>query len=232
LGTLVTLPQYAQGPLGFTATLSGELILIRAVPVMVFTPLAARLAGTGRIDPRLQIGFGFVCIGLSNWLLAGVTTPSSTFWTFFGSLVLSGIGLSQVFVPLSLVVFGSVPPREVPKASAMFNLARQLGGSLATALLITLLDRSSAAHQTRLAAEITERRAPVVAYLADRGGPLSHTAIADINSIVANQALVLGYADTSRYSAIVTLVLTPLVILLKKPTPRKPGAQPAAIASE
>jgi DHA2 family multidrug resistance protein len=217
LGTLVTLPQYAQGPLGFTATLAGELILIRAVPVMLFTPLAAALAGRGRIDPRLQIGFGFACIGVSNWLLAGVTTPSSTFFTFFGPLVLSGIGLSQVFVPLSLVVFGSVPPQEVPKASAMFNLARQLGGSIATALLIMLLDRSSAAHQTRLAADITERRGPVVAFLADRGGPLSHTAIADLNSIVSNQALVLGYADTSRYSAIVTLLLTPLVLVLRKP---------------
>lgn len=227
LGTLVTLPQYAQGPLGFTATLSGELILIRAVPVMLFTPLAARLAATGRVDPRLQIGLGFACIGASNWLLGGATTPSSTFWTFFGSLALSGFGLSQVFVPLSLVVFGSVPPREVPKASAMFNLARQLGGSLATALLITLLDRSAAAHQTRLAADITLQRAPIAAYVATRGGPLSAGAVNGLNTIVANQALVLGYADTSRDSAIVTLLLTPLVFFLKRPAP---GA--AAIAAE
>jgi DHA2 family multidrug resistance protein len=220
LGTLVTLPQYAQGPLGFTATLAGELILVRAVPVMLFTPLAARLAASGRIDPRVQIGVGFLCIGTSNWLLAGVTTPSSDFFTFFGSLVLSGIGLSQVFVPLSLVVFGSVPPRDVAKASAMFNLARQLGGSLATALLITLLDRSAAAHQTRIAGDITQQRTPVAQYVADRGGPTSPTAVSGLNQIVSNQALVLGYADTSRYSAIVTFCLTPLVILLKKPAKR------------
>ncbi len=217
LGTLVTLPQYAQGPLGFTATLSGELILLRAVPVMLFTPLAARLASSGRVDPRAQIGFGFVCIGISNWLLAAVTTPESTFWTFAASLALSGVGLSQVFVPLSLVVFGGVPRPEVPKASAMFNLARQLGGSLATAILVTLLDRSAAAHQTRLAGDITARRTPVVAYVSANGGAGSPGAIAGLNGIVANQALVLGYADTDRYSAIVTLVLTPLVLILKKP---------------
>jgi DHA2 family multidrug resistance protein len=187
----------------------------------VFTPLAARIASSGRVDPRLQIGAGFLCIGIANWLLAGVTTPESPFSSFFGPLVLSGIGLSQVFVPLSLVVFGSVPGREVPKASAMFNLARQLGGSVATAVLITLLDRSAAVHQTRIAADMTERRAPVVAYVSDRGGPLSPTALAGLNNVVANQALVMGYADTSRDSAIVTLLLTPLVILLKKPTPKK-----------
>jgi DHA2 family multidrug resistance protein len=217
LGTLVTLPQYTQGSLGFTATLSGQLILMRAIPVALLTPLSARLAQSGRLDPRLQLGVGFVFIGVSNWWLASITTPVSDFWTFFGPLVLSGIGLSQVFVPLSLTVFGSVSPRDVPKASAMFNLSRQLGGSIAAAALLTLLDRSSVAHQTRMAADITNRRAPVQSYLAEHGGAGSRRALASLNTIVERQAVVLGYADTNRDSAIVTLLLTPLVGFLKKP---------------
>jgi DHA2 family multidrug resistance protein len=217
LGTLVTLPQYAQGPLGFTATLSGALIAVRALPVMLLTPVAARLAGNGRIDPRLQIGLGFVAIGISNLLLANVTTPTADFGAFTGSLLLAGFGLSQVFVPLSIVVFGSVEPRDIPKASAMFNLARQLGGSVATAILITLLDRSAVTHQTRLAAEITARRPPVVAFFAHRGGLASPAATAQLNGIVGLQAEVLGYADTNRDSAIVTLVLAPFVLLLRRP---------------
>jgi DHA2 family multidrug resistance protein len=226
LGTLVTLPQYAQGPLGFTATLSGELIAVRALPVMLLTPLAARLAASGRVDPRVQIGIGFVVIGISNLLLAQVTTPTAVFGTFVASLVLTGIGLSQVFVPLSIVVFGSVEPRDVPKASAMFNLARQLGGSVATALLITLLDRSSVTHQTRLAADMTARRAPVVAYLDARGGTRSQAALAQLTGIVELQAQVLGYADTNRASAFVTLLLAPFVLLLKRPS------RPAAAAGD
>jgi MFS transporter, DHA2 family, multidrug resistance protein len=143
-----------------------------------------------------------VFIGVSNWWLASITTPVSDFWTFFGPLVLSGIGLSQVFVPLSLTVFGSVSPRDVPKASAMFNLSRQLGGSIAAA---ALLDRSSVAHQTRIAADITNRRAPVQSYLEEHGGAGSRQALASLNSIVERQAVVLGYADTNRDSAIVTV---------------------------
>jgi DHA2 family multidrug resistance protein len=217
LGTLVTLPQYAQGPLGFTATMSGELIVFRALPVMFLTPLGARIAASGKVDPRLQIGVGFVLVAISNWMLAGVTTPETTFWTFFVPLVIGGIGLSQVFVPLSLVVFGSVEPRDVPKASAMFNLARQLGGSLATALLVTALDRSTAAHQTRIAADETLASAPTVAYLDGRGGTSSVSAVGALSRLVAGQATVLGYADSDRDAAIVTIVLCPLALLLKRP---------------
>jgi DHA2 family multidrug resistance protein len=214
LGSLVTLPQYAQGPLGFTATLSGELLAVRALPILIFTPLAARFSG--RVDPRVQVAIGFVLIGISNWLLAGVTTPTSDFGSFVWSLALGGIGLSQVFVPLSLAVFGSVPPSEVPKASAMFNLARQLGGSVATALLITILDRSAASHQTRLAADVTARSAPVVAYLDARGGIGSMATTAQLAQIVEGQAQVLGYADTSRDIALITFALAPFALLLKR----------------
>ena len=222
LGTLVTLPQYAQGPLGFTATLSGELISLRAIPVLLFAPLAARLATGGKVDPRVQIGVGFFFIGVSNLMIAHVTTPGSDFGTFAIALIVGGLGLSQVFVPLSIVVFGSVPPRDVPKASAMFNLCRQLGGSLATALLITLLDRSSAAHQTTIAASITVDRQPVSSYLDSRGGSDSPQALGALTALVENQAQVLGYADTSNDAAIVTFLLLPAVFLLKRPKGHAP----------
>jgi DHA2 family multidrug resistance protein len=213
LGTLVTLPQYAQGPLGFTATLSGLLISVRALPVMILTPLAARFSD--RIDPRIQVGGGFVLIGLSNLMLANVTTPVSDFGTFVIPLLIGGIGLSQVFVPLSLAIFSSVDPVDVPKASAMFNLARQLGGSVATALLITILDRSAAAHQTGIAADITAHNIPTVAYLNQNGGTSSAAALASLTQIVEGQAQVLGYADAARASAYITFALVPFVLLLK-----------------
>lgn len=217
LGTLVTLPQFAQGPLGFTATLSGELILFRALPVMLLTPLGARLAASGRVDPRFQIALGFTLIAASNWLQAGITTSEASFWTFFWPLALGGVGLSQVFVPLSLVVFGGVEPREVPKASAMFNLARQLGGSLATALLVTALVRSTAANQNWIAANQTLASAPTAHYLDARGGTSSPAALTKLTAIVSQEATVLGYAETNRDAAIVTILLTPLAFLLRRP---------------
>jgi DHA2 family multidrug resistance protein len=216
-GSILVLPQYLQNSLGFTATLSGLTIFVRALAVMIFTPITAALASRGTIDVRISTAVGFVLLGISNWILAGVTTTDSQFSTFIVSLVISGIGLSQIFVPLSIAVIGGVPDREVPATSAFFNLSRQIGGSIATAVLVTLLVRGASTHQTELAASVNLHRAPTAIYLQQHGGMHSTSALTTLEGLVQAQAAVLSYADTSRWTAIITILLAPLVLLLNKP---------------
>jgi DHA2 family multidrug resistance protein len=216
-GSILVLPQYLQNSLAFTATLSGLTILVRALTIMILTPITAALAGRGLIDPRVSTAIGFVLLAVSNWMLASVTTPESQFGTFVASLIVSGIGLSQIFVPLSIAVLGGVPDKEVPATSAFFNLSRQVGGSIATAVLVTLLVRGMTIHQSELAATQTLHRTPTVQYLQANGGTNSTTALASLENVVAGQAAVQSYADTSRWVAIITIALTPLVLLLNKP---------------
>jgi DHA2 family multidrug resistance protein len=216
-GSILVLPQYLQNSLGFTATLSGLTILVRAGAVMLFTPITAALAGRGAIDVRVSTAAGFVLLAVSNWMLATVTTPESQFGTLIVSLILSGIGLSQIFVPLSIAVLGGVADKEVPSTSAFFNLSRQVGGSIATAVLVTILVRGIATHQSELASTQTLQHAPTAIYLQHAGGPQSAPALIDLNRIVSAQAAVQSYADTSRWVAILTIVLAPLVLLLNKP---------------
>jgi MFS transporter, DHA2 family, multidrug resistance protein len=216
-GSILVLPQYLQNSLNFTATLSGLTILVRAAAVMLFTPITAMLAGRGTIDVRVSTAIGFVLLAVSNWILAGITTPQSEFGTFIACLIVSGIGLSQIFVPLSIAVLGGVPDKEVPSTSAFFNLSRQVGGSIATAVLVTLLVRGQTTHQTQLASVQTLQHEPTAIYLQENGGPRSTTALANLEEIVAGQALVQSYADTSRAVAVITILLAPLVLLLNKP---------------
>lgn len=216
-GSILVLPQYLQNSLNFTATLSGLTILVRAAAVMVFTPITAILAGKGLIDVRVSTAVGFVLLAVSNWILAGITTPQSEFGTFIVCLIVSGIGLSQIFVPLSIAVLGGVPDKEVPSTSAFFNLSRQVGGSIATAVLVTLLVRGQTAHQTQLASVQTLDHTPTTQFLQENGGLRSTTALANLSEIVAGQALVQSYADTSRAVAVITILLVPLVLLLNKP---------------
>jgi DHA2 family multidrug resistance protein len=216
-GSVLVLPQYLQNSLGFTATMSGETVLVRALAVMIFTPITAALAGRGVIDVRISTALGFVLLGISNWILADVTTPVSQFSTFIFALVISGIGLSQIFVPLSLAVLGGVPDKDVPATSAFFNLSRQVGGSIATAVLVTLLVRGVTVHQTALASDVNLRSAATAQYLQQNGGEQSTQGLASLENLVEGQALVQSYADTSRLVAIVSIALAPLVLLLKRP---------------
>jgi len=224
-GSVLILPQYVQSSLGFTATLSGELLVFRAGAVMLVTPLAAALSSRGVVDSRWFVFCGFTLIGISNFMLANVTTTDSSFWTFFWPLAISGLGLAQIFVPLTVSVLGSVEPRDIPAASAMFNLARQMGGSIAIAVLVTILARQNATHHSELASRVVLSRGAISQYVAGHGGQQSARARGDLNMLVNQQAAVLSYADTARFVAIVSLVLAPIAFVLKRPKPMMAAAE-------
>ncbi len=214
-GSLIILPQYTQTLLGFTALLSGQLISVRAVAMACLMPLGVKLATGGRLDPRIQIGAGMALLGTSGLMLASVTTSDTPFGALTLSLIVAGFGLSQIFVPLQLSIFAGLDQSEVPKAASFFNLARQLGGSVATALLVTLLDRKNAQHQTTLAGSVTLASSAANEFLRVHGGPTSR-ALGELTHIVATQASALAYADVARISAYVTLLLTPFVLVLRR----------------
>ncbi len=216
-GSIIILPQYLINSLGFTATLSGATVMIRAAAVLVFTPFTAILTQRGLVDPRLQAAIGFLLLSISNWLLGSITTPVSDFHSLIFPLILSGIGLAQIFVPLSVAVIGSVPDKEVPATAAFFNLSRQIGGSLAAAILITLLVRGFTVHQSELASSQTLGHAPTERYVLAQGGTQNRAAIERLSVLVESQSAVESYADTSRWVAVITLSLAPLVLLLRRP---------------
>jgi DHA2 family multidrug resistance protein len=216
-GSIIILPQYLQNSLGFTATLSGTVLLFRAAGVISCTPLTAFLAQRGIIDVRISAFFGFVLLGISNWMLASVTTPESQFGTFIAALFVSGVGLSQIFVPLSIAVLGGVPAEDVPATSAFFNVSRQIGGSVATAVLVTMLVRGFTIHQSALADTESLGHAPTTHNQQLHGGQRSTPALANLEGIVVSQAAVQSYADAARAVAVVTFLMAPLVVLLRKP---------------
>ena len=120
-------------------------------------------------------------------------------------------------MPLSVAVIGSVPDKEVPSTAAFFNLSRQIGGSVAAAILITLLVRGFTVHQTELAGTQTLAHPPTAQYVMAQGGVQNRGAMQRLAILVESQSAVQSYADTSRWVAVITLALAPLVLLLRRP---------------
>ena len=227
-GATVILPQYVQGLLSFTATLSGELIFVRAFFIALLTPFIARLAGAGKINTKLSIVAGFSLIGTSQIWLGYITTTSATFTMLCGPAIMAGIGLSFIFVPLSVAVIGAVPPAVVPKAAAFQALSLQLGGSFSTAALVTLLARREAFHQTQLASLITPDNSAYQMLIQQTHSVTAATYNA--YSLVVQQATTMGYADCQWALGALTFILVPLVFVL--PPRRKDAAAGAAMPAE
>jgi DHA2 family multidrug resistance protein len=214
-GSTYTLPQFVQGSLNFTATLSGLLIFMRAIPIGLATPFVARVVG--KADARWFIAAGFLFMGIGNLTQAYATSFLSVFGTFVVPLMLTGVGAALLFVPLTTAVLGGVPQAVGAKASAYTNLGIQLGGSVMIAVLSTLLDRREAFHLNDIASAITPS-APAIQML-----PHADLSVPRLFGIADAQATIFAYLDIS--IAIAAIALVGLM-----PKPRKGGGGAAAEA--
>jgi DHA2 family multidrug resistance protein len=175
----------------------------------------ANLVGRGKLDARVSLGAGFLLVSLSNYLQSLDTTSISSFWTFLWPQLVGGLGLGMLFVPISIAVLSSVPQEIAPKAVSFTSLSVQLGGSISTAILVTLLDRRSALHLSDLAGTITLRNPAVVQWLHH------HLPLGELFGIVNREATTLAFADASLFLALLSLVLTPLVLFLRRPASQR-----------
>ena len=222
-GATVILPQYVQGLLSFTATLSGELIFVRALFIAMLTPFIARIAGAGKVDARIFLCIGFTLIGTAQIWLGLITTTGTDFNALVPPAILSGIGLSLVFTPLSIAVLSALPLAVVPKAAAFTNLALQLGGSFSTAALVTLLARRNSFHQQILTGRAGRSDIGVQALLA------RHGTLGDLYATIVAQAGAMSYADAQISLGVLAFALMPLILLLPK---RRPNLAPIELPAE
>ena len=222
-GAIVILPQFLEGSLGYTATLSGYMIFCRALAIAVATPFMARVAAQGKIDTRILLVIGFAMTGISQLWLGAITTTDSDFLTLVAPAIFGGVGLSFVFVPLSIAVLGSLPPHVIPKATAFQSLSFQLGGSLSTAALVTLLARRNAFHQEALAQFASLSHQPFAQMLQE------HVPLAQFYGQIIAQATVMSFADAQYALGILTFGLMPLIFVLPR---RRRGGPPVPVAMD
>ena len=206
---LLLLPQYTVEELGFTSTLAGVLIGIRALPVLLLTMPVARLTSIRGFDLRWLIGGGLAFSGIGLLWLAGSVTTQSDLGTLVPPLLLVGAGSACVYSPLLVAVLRAVAPDAAPKAASFIVLAFQLGGSISSAGIVAFVDRREQFHQTILAGEATLSRLPVVQFL-------QHGTPQQLAASVASQAVLLAYDDAFFITGVLALLVTPSVLLLAR----------------
>jgi DHA2 family multidrug resistance protein len=242
--SLVLLPLYLQTLMGYPAYNSGMALSPRGLGALLFTPLAGHL--TTKTDPRRLLAVGIVLGSISMFQLSGLNLYAG-FWDIFWAQVLQGVALSFLFIPLMSLAMSHIQPDKMGNATSIFNLMRNIGGSVGIALMTTFLARRSQVHQNHLVANITAGsgqtyrmlqglRANFYAHGAD-AATASRKSIAAIYGMVQQHAAMLAFVEAFWLMGVVFLMMLPFLPLLeyskaaKKPK-SVPGTRQQLVSSD
>ena len=141
------LPLFYQELLGYTAFTAGLVVAPRGIGAICGMPIIGYLSN--KVDPRWLLTFGFFTFGLTTLYFGNVTLDLSP-TTLLLPILITGFGLSFVFVPISTAAYGTLDNKQIGNASGLFNLMRNVGGSIGISIAQTLLTRRSAVHQNEI----------------------------------------------------------------------------------
>ncbi|HUB30047.1 MAG TPA: DHA2 family efflux MFS transporter permease subunit [Terracidiphilus sp.] len=146
--TITVLPLFYQELLGYTAFTAGLVVGPRGIGSIIGMPVIAFLGA--RLDARYLLTFGFVVFGVTS-LIFGNANLGIGPTTFLWPIIITGFALSFVFVPITTESYGTLRNEQIGNASGLFNLIRNIGGSIGISVAQTLLTRRSDFHQNEIA---------------------------------------------------------------------------------
>ncbi|MBD1586287.1 DHA2 family efflux MFS transporter permease subunit [Pseudomonas typographi] len=224
-GTAYLVPQFLGVISGYNAEQAGSVMLLSGLPAFLMMPILPRLLG--RYDLRLLVVLGLVLYWASCFVDTTLTSQSVGH-DFATSQLLRGVGQILVMMPLSQLSMRSVPTHQAGDAAGLYNMSRNLGGTLGLALLGVLIDRrehfhDAALRETVLAnsqsaqSQMAERSA---GFLAQHGDPAwaNLQALGQLANEIAQQASTMTYNDAFFALGLAMLACLPLAFLIKQRT--------------
>jgi len=233
--TVTVLPLFYQELLGYTAFTAGIVVAPRGLGSICGMPIIGFLSN--KVDPRYLLTFGFLVFGLTTLYFGNVTLDVSP-TTLLAPIMLTGFALSFVFVPISTASYGTLRNDQIGNASGLFNLMRNVGGSIGISLAQTLLTRRTDVHQTEITnyvpaagqqfqdaiqqtkGALTPFFGPANTGGVHNGGPAPTMLYQQLGA----QALNWAFVDVFRWLSLLCFLCVAAVWLLKKV---KPGSGPA-----
>jgi len=222
-GTAYLVPQFLGILSGYNAQQSGSIMLLSGIPAFLLMPILPRMLG--RYDLRIMVGVGLLMYWASCFLDTQLTADSVGH-DFLWSQLLRGFGQILVMMPLSQLSMRSVGARDAGDAAGLYNMSRNLGGTLGLALLGVLMDRRSHFHDDALREGISANSqlaqdhmaSNTASYLAQTGDPSTAQlqAFAHLANDIAQQASVMAYNDSFYVLGLAMLACLPLIFILKK----------------
>ena len=211
-GNVVLVPLWLQQFMGYTATEAGMVMAPVGLLALVFSPVVGKTVG--KVDPRKYATFAFVVFGLVLWMRSHFNTQAD-FATILIPTVIQGVALAFFFIPLMTITLSGLTPDRIPAASGLTNFVRITAGAMGTSISTTLWESRATLHHAQLVEGLGTGNAALQSTLAGltSAGMSTEQALAQVNRMVDQQAFMLAANDIFYLSAVLFLVLIPLVWL-------------------
>lgn len=223
-GFVYILPFYLGSVQGYNSLEIGETIVWMGVPQLLVIPLIPRLMKV--IDPRYIIALGIMLFGGATLLTTHLSLDFSG-QQFHIPLIIRALGQPMIMVPISAIATeGMAPGRESGAASALFNMMRNIGGSVGIAALSTLVSVRERFHSFRIGESVSlysqatqQRLAQSAGFFTSQSseGSSQMRALVALGGTVRRQALVMAFSDTFLVLSIVLLSSMAALFFMKKP---------------
>ncbi|MDB5933128.1 MAG: EmrB/QacA family drug resistance transporter [Massilia sp.] len=201
-GASFLLPLYLGQIAGYTPMQIGEVIMWAGLPQLFMMPFAAALSS--KVDNRILCSIGLAMFGVSclmNANLDATTGYDQLLW----SQVIRALGQPFIMLTLSNFAMQGIAPKDMSSASSLFNMTRNLGGSVGIALLATALTNREHFHSARLGESIssyaaaTQQRIDQMtqAFVSSGIDPVTagQQALAALDRIVRRESYIMAYND-------------------------------------
>ncbi len=223
-GSLFLLPLFLQNLLGYPAMKSGLALMPRSLAMAVIMPIGGRFYN--KLGPRLLVGAGLIVTGLSFWDLSHLTSQVG-FMDILWPQVWQGVGFSLIFVALSTAALATIPRPDVTAATGLYNVSRQVFGSVGIAVAATQLTAGVTTYHAILAERAGQANATAISWLSQVTASMMARTGADfatarmqalklLDVMVTRQATVLSYNRVFVLVSLLFIFALPLVFLLKR----------------
>ena len=214
-------PTLLEDLLGYPVATTGLVTAPTGIGTMIAMLFVGRLVG--KIDLRLILAIGFALTAVALWQMCHYSLDLSQDDIIWPGLI-QGIGVGLVFVPLSTATFATLAPAMRAQGTAIYSLVRNIGSSIGISLVQTMLVRNTEIAHASIVERVTATspawQNPAVAGAYDVAHPAG---VAALDGAITLQASMLGYIDDFWLMLGLTVVVMPLILLI-----RPPGAAAAA----
>ncbi|MGA2350428.1 MAG: DHA2 family efflux MFS transporter permease subunit [Terracidiphilus sp.] len=222
-GATAMLPLFLQTMLGYSALQSGLSVSPRGLGAMASMMLVGFLVR--HIDGRFLMAFGFALLGASTWTLGNISLEIGMASVVVPN-IFNGFAMGFIFVPLTTMTLSRLRKQDIGNAAGIYNLMRNIGGSIGIATIMAMLVRGSQVHQSYLAGNAGAGN-PVAgglvrglqAKLFSQGADMvtaHQKALGALYRSVQQQSALLAYADNFRLIATLALLCIPLLLLFQR----------------